>query len=106
MVLFQNSLIVLKQSATVQRTMGNPLQLHLTVKVTFGSQSLLSLGPQIWNALPIEKKLAENIQTFFYLFNIKIYKTRYLRLLDYKLLDNITRTITREARTHDYPKGH
>ena len=42
----------------------------------------------------------------FFLFNIKIYKTRYLRLLDYKLLNYITRTITREARNHDYPKGH
>ena len=47
----------------------------------------------------------ENDYTFF-LFNIKIYKTRYLRLLDYKLLNYITRTITREARNHDYPKGH
>ena len=42
----------------------------------------------------------------FFLFNIKTYKTRYLRLLDYKLLNYITRTITREARNHDYPKGH
>ena len=45
-------------------------------------------------------------QLIFFLFNIKIYKTRYLRLLDYKLLNYITRTITREARNHDYPKGH
>ena len=33
-------------------------------QVTLGSKSLLSLGPQIWNALPKEIKLAENIQTF------------------------------------------
>ena len=31
---------------------------------------------------------------------------RYLRLLDYKLLNYITRTITREARNHDYPKDY
>ena len=43
---------------------------------------------------------------YIFLFNIKIYKTRYLRPLDYKLLNYITRTITREAINHDYPKGH
>ena len=48
------------------RSARNPKELihHRPNQVTFGSKSLLSLGPQIWNALPKEVKLAENIQTF------------------------------------------
>ena len=48
------------------RSARNPNELihHRPNQVTFGSKSLLSLGPQIWNALPKGIKLAENIQTF------------------------------------------
>ena len=33
-------------------------------QATFGSNSLKSIGPQIWNNLPNELKLAENLKTF------------------------------------------
>ena len=33
-------------------------------QATFGSNSLKSIGPQIWNNLPNELKLAENLATF------------------------------------------
>ncbi len=48
------------------RSARNPKELihHRPNQVTFGSKSLLSLGPQSWNALPKEIKLAENVQTF------------------------------------------
>ena len=47
------------------RLAWNPNELihHRPNQVTFRS-SLISLGPQIWNALLKEIKLAENIQTF------------------------------------------
>ena len=48
------------------RPSRNPNELihHRPNQVTFGLKSLLSLGPQIWNALPKNLKLIENIQTF------------------------------------------
>ena len=33
-------------------------------QTTFGSNSLMSIGPQIWNNLPNELKSAENLKTF------------------------------------------
>ena len=33
-------------------------------QVTFGTQSLKSLGPKIWNNLPYHKKSAENLNVF------------------------------------------
>ena len=60
---FMQDIFKLKQTT---RSARNPNELihHRPNQVTFGSKSLLSLGPQIWNALPKEIKLAENIQTF------------------------------------------
>ena len=50
-----------------------------------------------------ESRLSQHTDkyTASFLFNIKICNTRYLRLLSH-----MTRTITRDARTNDYPKGH
>ena len=36
-------------------------------QVTFGSNSLESVGPQIWNGLPNEMKSAENLKSFKFL---------------------------------------
>ena len=53
----------LKQITTSARN-PNELYHHSPNQVTFGSKSLISLGPQFWEALPKEVQLAENIQTF------------------------------------------
>ncbi len=37
---------------------------HGLNQVAFGPESLLSLGPLIWNVLPKEIRLAENVQIF------------------------------------------
>ena len=60
---FKQDIFKLKQTT---RSARNPNELihHRPNQVTFGSKSLLSQGPQIWNALPKEIKLAENIQKF------------------------------------------
>ena len=60
---FMQDIFKLKETT---RSARNPNKLihHRPNQVTFGSKSLLSLGPQIWNALPKEIKLAENIQIF------------------------------------------
>ena len=42
----------------------NNLQHHRSNKVTFGSNSLRSMGPQIWNGLPNVMKSAENLSIF------------------------------------------
>ena len=42
----------------------NNLQHYRPNQVTFGSNSLRSLGPQIWNGLPNEIKSAENLNSF------------------------------------------
>ena len=60
---FMQDSFQLKQKTKSARN-PNELIHHRPNQVTFGSKSLLSLGPQIWNALPKEIKLAENIQTF------------------------------------------
>ena len=43
---------------------SNNLQHCRTNQVTFGSSSLRSLGPLIWNGLPNEMKSAENLNSF------------------------------------------
>ena len=43
---------------------SNNLQHCRTNQVTFGSSSLRSLGPLIWNGLPNEMKSAENLKSF------------------------------------------
>ena len=60
---FMQDIFNLKETT---RSARNPHKLihHRPNQVTFGSKSLISLGPQIWNALPKVVKLAENIQIF------------------------------------------
>ena len=41
----------------------NDLQHYRPNQVTFGSNSLESLGPQMWNGLPNEIKSAENLNS-------------------------------------------
>ena len=43
---------------------SNDLQHYIPNEVTFGSNSLRSLGPQICNGLPNEMKSAENLNSF------------------------------------------
>ena len=42
----------------------NDLQHYRPNQVTFGSNSLRSLGPQIWNGLPNKMKTVENLNSF------------------------------------------
>ena len=42
----------------------NDLQHYRPNQVTFGFNSLQSLGPQIWNGLPNEIKSAKNLNSF------------------------------------------
>ena len=42
----------------------NDLQHYRPSQVTFGSNSLQSLRPQIWHGLPNEMKSAENLNSF------------------------------------------
>ena len=60
---FMRDIFKLKDTTRPTRN-PNELIHHRPNQVTFGSKSLLSLGPQIWNALPKNLKLIENIQTF------------------------------------------
>ena len=58
---FMQDIFKLKQTTRSARD-PNELIRHRPNQVTFGSKSLLSLGPQIWTALPKEIKLAETFQ--------------------------------------------
>ena len=40
------------------------LNIPRTNQVTFGTSSLKSYGPKIWNALPFSIKTAENLKAF------------------------------------------
>ena len=40
------------------------LNIPRTYQVTFGTNSLKSCGPKIWNALPFNIKTAENLKAF------------------------------------------
>ena len=55
-----------KSSMNVNRSMRNPYDLkhHRPNQVTFGSNSLRSLGPQVWNSLSNEIKSTETLKTF------------------------------------------
>ena len=60
---FMSDIFKIKSSRYSSR---NPydLQHHRPNQVTFGSNSLRSLGPQIWNVLPNEIKSANNLNSF------------------------------------------
>ena len=58
----QDIFIVKSSSYTLRE--ANNLQHYRPNQVTFGSNSLQSLGPQTWNELPNDMKLAENLNIF------------------------------------------
>ena len=53
---------------TSNRIVGEKYKLNLNIprtnQVTFGTNSLKSYGPKIWNALPFSIKTAENLKAF------------------------------------------
>ena len=52
------------KSSSYSLRKSNDLQHYRPNQVAFGSNSLRSLGPQIWNGLPNEIKSAENLNSF------------------------------------------
>ncbi len=60
---FMHDIFKIRSSAYSSRN-PNDLQHYRPNQVTFGSNSLQSLGPQIWNGLPNEIKSAENLSSF------------------------------------------
>ena len=60
---FMQDIFKIKSSSYSLRK-SNDLQRYRSNQVTFGSNSLRSLGPQIWNGLPNEIKSAENLNSF------------------------------------------
>ena len=63
---FMHEIFIIKSSTYSSRN-PNDLQHYRPNQVTFGSNSLQSLGPQIWNGLPNEIKSAENLNSFKHL---------------------------------------
>ena len=55
-----------KNNRVVQEVKFNKLNFNIprTKQVTFGTNSLTSYGPKIWNALPFNIKTAENLKSF------------------------------------------
>ena len=60
---FMQDIFKLKSSSYSLRK-SNDLQHYRPNQVTFGSNSLRSLGPEIWNGLPNDIKSAENLNSF------------------------------------------
>ena len=60
---FIQDIFIVKSSSYILREAKNS-QHYSPNQVTFGSNSLRSLGPQIWNGLPNDMKSAENLNTF------------------------------------------
>ncbi len=60
---FMHDIFKIRSSVYSSRN-PNDLQHYRPKQVTFGSNSLQSLGPQIWNGLPNEIKSAENLSKF------------------------------------------
>ena len=60
---FMHDFFKIKSSVYSPRN-PNDLQQYRPNQVTFGSHSLRSLGPEIWNGLPNEIKSAENLNSF------------------------------------------
>ena len=60
---FQQDIYIVKSSNDLLREAKN-LQHYRPNQVTFGSNGLRSLGPQIWNGLPNDMKSAENMNIF------------------------------------------
>ena len=58
----------ISEMKTNNRTVREKYKLNLNIprtnQVTFGTNSLKSYGPKIWNALPFSIKTAENLKAF------------------------------------------
>ena len=61
---FMSGIFKIKSSTRYSSRNPYNLQHHRPNQVTFGSNSLRSLGPQIWNALPNEIKSTDNLNSF------------------------------------------
>ena len=61
--LFMPSIFELRSSNYSLRNANNLAHFRPN-QTTFGSKSLKSIGPQIWNGLPSELKSAENLKCF------------------------------------------
>ena len=53
-----------KNNRAVRERYKLNLNIPRTNQVTFGTNSLKSCGPKIWNALPFNIKTAENLKAF------------------------------------------
>ena len=60
---FMQDIFKVKPSSYLLRE-SNTLQHYIPNQVTFSSNSLRSLGPQVWNGLPNDMKSAENLNIF------------------------------------------
>ena len=60
---FMQSIFKLRSSNYSLRNPNNLANVRPN-QTTFGSKSLMSIGPQIWNGLPNELKSAENLKSF------------------------------------------
>ena len=63
---FMKDLFEFKSSTNPTRSQGNPYDLlhHRPNQVTYGSNSLRTLAPKVWNSLPNEIKSADNFAAF------------------------------------------
>ena len=69
---FMQDIFIVKSSCYLLREPNN-LQHYRPSQITFGSNSLQSLGPQIWNGLPNDMKSAENFNIFKTMLSLIIY---------------------------------
>ncbi len=60
---FMQSIFKLRSSNYSLRNPNNLAHVRPN-QTTFGSKSLMSIGPQVWNGLPNEMKSAENLKSF------------------------------------------
>ena len=60
---FMQKIFILRTSCYSLRNPNDLAHIRLN-QTTFGSNSLMSIGPQIWNNLPNELKSVENLKTF------------------------------------------
>ena len=60
----KNIFRIKENNRPVRSNNANNLELKITKTITFGTNSLSSLGPKIWNSLPYHLKYSKNISTF------------------------------------------
>ena len=60
----KNIFRIKENNRPVRSNNANNLELKTTKTITFGTNSLSSLGPTIWNNLPYHLKYSKSISTF------------------------------------------